>query len=222
MYKKVVDLTHVFNGDVLPWPGMAGPKMEKVGSVKAGDACEATVFTMSSHVGTHMDCQIHMMPYGYSTDTIDMGFFIGNGKVIDVRDKVHEVNGELELGMDCLDGVDLSDVDFLFFYLGWDKKWNTPEFYVGYPNINAELAEYLSKHPVVRGIGFETPGVDPVPRAGFDVHKIYLHEKKTIVENLTNLDQLIGKEFTYIGLPLKLENGDGSPIRAVAVLKDED
>ena len=31
-----------------------------------------------------------------------------------------------------------------------------------------------------------------------------------------------GKEFTYIGLPLKLENGDGSPIRAVAVLKDED
>jgi kynurenine formamidase len=31
-----------------------------------------------------------------------------------------------------------------------------------------------------------------------------------------------GKAFQFIGLPLKIRNGSGSPIRAVAVLEDED
>ncbi len=219
MLKKVIDLTHTLNNDVKPWPGAPEPHFEKVGSVKAGDYCEVLKFTMTTHTGTHMDCQTHMVPFGYYADTIDMSFFIGNGKCIDVRDKVHDVNGCAELGMDCLEGVDLTDVDFLFFYLGWADKWNEPDYFDNYPCIDKELAEYLSKQPV-RGIGFETPGIDPVPVEAFDVHKIYLKEQKTVIENLMNLDQLVGKKFTYIGLPLKLELGDGSPIRAVAVLDE--
>ena len=37
-------------------------------------------------------------------------------------------------------------------------------------------------------------------------------------ENLCNLKQVAGREFMYIGLPLKIRGGSGSPIRAVAVL----
>jgi kynurenine formamidase len=37
-------------------------------------------------------------------------------------------------------------------------------------------------------------------------------------ESLCNLEQLIGKRFTYFGLPLNIDGGTGSPIRAVAVL----
>jgi kynurenine formamidase len=39
-------------------------------------------------------------------------------------------------------------------------------------------------------------------------------------ENLCNLDKLFGKRFTFIGLPLKIRNGTGSPIRAVAILEE--
>jgi len=37
-------------------------------------------------------------------------------------------------------------------------------------------------------------------------------------ENLCNLEAVAGREFLYIGLPLKIRKGTGSPIRAIAVL----
>ena len=39
-------------------------------------------------------------------------------------------------------------------------------------------------------------------------------------EHLVSLDKVVGKRFTYIGFPLKIEGGTASPIRPVAVLKE--
>jgi kynurenine formamidase len=38
-----------------------------------------------------------------------------------------------------------------------------------------------------------------------------------IVENLINLDKIPEGVFVFSALPLKIQNGDGSPIRAVAI-----
>ncbi len=43
----------------------------------------------------------------------------------------------------------------------------------------------------------------------------------TNTENLCNLDKVANKRFLYIGMPLKIRAGSGSPIRAVAILADE-
>jgi kynurenine formamidase len=51
------------------------------------------------------------------------------------------------------------------------------------------------------------------------VHKILLSEHIPIIEGLTNLDQLVGRHFRFIALPLKIAGADGSPIRAIAVLE---
>jgi kynurenine formamidase len=42
----------------------------------------------------------------------------------------------------------------------------------------------------------------------------------THYENLTNLDQVVGRRFTFIGLPLKLTGAHGGPTRAAALLDD--
>jgi kynurenine formamidase len=43
----------------------------------------------------------------------------------------------------------------------------------------------------------------------------------THMEGLTNLDKLVGKgRFRFIGFPLKIRGGTGSPIRPVAVLDE--
>ena len=52
----------------------------------------------------------------------------------------------------------------------------------------------------------------------FEVHNVCRDMGFTHIEGLINLDQLIGKgRFKFIGLPLKIRGGTGSPIRAVAV-----
>ena len=40
------------------------------------------------------------------------------------------------------------------------------------------------------------------------------------IESLRNVDLIPKRAFTFIGLPLKIKNGCGSPIRAVALTED--
>jgi arylformamidase len=47
-------------------------------------------------------------------------------------------------------------------------------------------------------------------------HYIFLGKEILLIENLTNLDKLPDGEFIFQCLPLKVENADGSPIRAIA------
>jgi kynurenine formamidase len=44
--------------------------------------------------------------------------------------------------------------------------------------------------------------------------------KSTHIENLCNLDKVVGKRFTFIMLPLKIRKGTGSPIRAIALVSE--
>ena len=37
------------------------------------------------------------------------------------------------------------------------------------------------------------------------------------MENVANIDKIPSHEFWFVGLPLKLRNATGSPIRAVAI-----
>ncbi len=53
------------------------------------------------------------------------------------------------------------------------------------------------------------------------VHQALLGAEIVIVEGLANLDALRQKEVTFIALPLKLEGGDGSPVRAIAIEDDD-
>ena len=56
--------------------------------------------------------------------------------------------------------------------------------------------------------------------AGAPAHKLAGRAGLPIFEGLVNLDQVAGHRFFFIGLPLKLEGGEASPIRAVALLPD--
>ena len=53
-----------------------------------------------------------------------------------------------------------------------------------------------------------------------EVHHICGELGFTHYENMINLHKLIGKgRFRFIGLPLKIRGGTGSPVRAVAVFE---
>lgn len=52
-----------------------------------------------------------------------------------------------------------------------------------------------------------------------DLEKALLKNKIVTYTNLINLDQLPkNKTFMFYGLPLKIKDGDGSPVRAIAVI----
>lgn len=47
--------------------------------------------------------------------------------------------------------------------------------------------------------------------------KLLLKNNMVIIENLTHLGEVGNEIFTFVALPLKYENADGAPIRAIAI-----
>jgi len=60
--------------------------------------------------------------------------------------------------------------------------------------------------------------VDSVDTVDFTNHKIFFSHEMLIIENLANLNMLEGKDFVISSIPLHIARGDGSPVRAFAIV----
>lgn len=210
---KLIDLTHTFEGNMSVFPGMDQPVVEQVLTIEEHN-CNVTKLELLTHMGTHLDCTSHVCEDGFNTDSKDINFFFGEGKVIDCS---HLGQGD-EIGVEVIHKSELGNAEFLFFYTGWDKKWNTEMYTNEFPVISKELVESLATLNI-KGVGLDVISIDKIEETKLSNHKIFLSTGKIVIENMTNLDQLLNKNFKFIGLPLKIKNGDGSPIRAAALVE---
>ena len=113
-------------------------------------------------------------------------------------------------------GEQAERADFLLFNLGWDKRWGTDAYYGDYPCLDDGALDFiLAGH--YKGIGFDVIGLDPIADQNLTRHKKLFRERDIVnIENLKNLDLCGGDLFWFSCFPLKLENCDGAPVRAVA------
>jgi kynurenine formamidase len=83
------------------------------------------------------------------------------------------------------------------------------------PGLDVSAAKYLaSKNTNL--IGIDSPSIDLGKDESFKVHNILSKNNILIVENLTNLNKILTKNFNFTILPLKLKDATGSPVRAIA------
>ena len=210
---KVIDLTHVFQEKMSFFPGADAPILEQVSSVDK-DGYKVTRIDMTTHLGTHLDCKAHVFEDGFTTSSCDVNKFFGQAVLIDCS-MVKE--GE-EIGVDILKKYDLSDKDFVLIYTGWDKYWRDEKYIGDFPVLSKECAEYLAESNI-KGIGLDVISIDKISDAELVNHKIVLGKDIIVVENLKDLDKVVGKNFKFSAFPLKIKDGDGCPVRAVAIIE---
>lgn len=87
------------------------------------------------------------------------------------------------------------------------------------PGVSAETARWLGEKKIAAfGVETMSPGVRKISNK--EVHHICGELGFTHYENMINLHLLIGRgRFRFIGLPLKIRGGTGSPVRAVAIFE---
>ena len=158
-----------------------------------------------------MDSTKHMNINGKTLDTLDIENFAGKAILIDVKDKEYI---DLELLKKYEERI--NECDFVIFNSSWDKFWNTDKYYKDYPVLNKESAKYLANSNI-KGIGIDMLSVDTYDSEDFEIHSILFDGGKLIVENLTNLEN-IPNEFLFIAAPLKFNDADGAPVRAMAII----
>ena len=178
---------------------------------------------LEEHTGTHVDAINHMAKEyeGQSIDTMPLSMFYTEGICIDLSYKsFNELITTEDLKAALIkDSLKIEENDTVLIYTDhYRKAFNTKNWGRG-PGITTECARWLGMQKIAAfGVETMSPGVPSISNK--EVHHICGELGFTHYENMINLHQLIGKgRFRFIGLPLKIRGGTGSPVRAVAIFE---
>ncbi|WP_158861836.1 cyclase family protein [Leifsonia sp. AG29] len=213
---RVVDLSHPLSTGMPVFPGDPEVRIATAVSIPEAGA-NVMSLELGSHSGTHVDAPSHSIEGGATIDEIDPSRLIGPLRVIDVvglpprtRISAADIAGQL---------AEVRRGDIVLFRTGWSRHFGEAA-YLDHPFLDAGVAvALLSSGVTVMGVDAlnpdETPAEDIAPDLPF--HAAFLGAGGLIIENLTHLDELGDGGHRFIGLPLAITGGDGSPLRAIAV-----
>ena len=207
---RIADLTHTLRTGLTVYPGTQPPVIEEACSVEKDGFSERQII-MFSHTGTHLDVPAHIFPNGDSLSGISADHFYGTALKLTISHgkeiSIHFIEERIQL---------LGKPDFIIFATGWDKFWNSEKYFSDFPLPPSEIFEYLG-NSIIKGIGIDAISIDLIENTKLQNHQLILSKGKIIVENLTELWQLPDDSlFDFYCFPLKIQDGDGSPVRAVA------
>jgi kynurenine formamidase len=196
------------------YPGTESPIIKQETSLEKDGFIEKTIH-MSSHTGTHIDSPAHIIKAGKSLDSFDVKYFAGRGAVLNFC----EINGSIININDLLPFEEIiASVEFLLINIGWSRFWGKKQYFINYPVLSIKSVEWITTNFKLKGLGIDAISVDRENSSIFPVHRTILKKEIIVIENLANLEQLGTATFLFSCFPLKIENADGSPIRAVAFL----
>jgi len=228
---EIIDLSQEIFADIPVFPGHPAVEItvhvsheQRVG-ITDSDVVSPAVhrLTLGEHTATHVDAINHMarVHRGHSIDKMPLTMFYTEGICLDLSHK-----GLLEL-IEPSDlekalanaNLDIKPGDTVLLYTDhYRRAFGTVDWPNG-PGLTAEAARWLGQQGIAAfGVEPRSPGVMDVSNK--EVHHICGELGFTHYENLVNLHQLIGRgRFRFIGLPLKIRGGTGSPVRAIAVFE---
>lgn len=200
----IIDLSVELNEDTPVYPGDPKTSIKPAGRLDK-DGFNDHLLSLGTHVGTHIDAPIHMIEGGKTIDQYKIEHFVGRGRYIDARDG-------FELGK--FQQAEIAEGDIVLIHTGLADNYAGNTYFTEYEAIPDEVADFLiDSKPKIVGLDMCSPDHEP-----FSIHKKLLAKDILIVENMTNLGTLKGREFKVYALPLKLDI-DAAPIRVIAVIE---
>jgi len=228
---EIIDLSQEIFSGMPVFPGLPNVEItlhvshEQWDGITGGDVVSPAVNRMElgEHTGTHVDAINHMARQyrGQSIETMPLSMFYTEGICLDLsqkglRDLIEPADLERALSVA---GLDIRKGDTVLLYTDhYRRAFGTDDWFHG-PGVSVEAARWLGEQGIAAfGVETASPGVMDVSNK--EVHWICGELGFTHYENMINLHQLIGRgRFRFIGLPLRIRGGTGSPVRAVAVFE---
>lgn len=220
---RIIDLTHTLEEEMprpqVPYGHIPWKSFEK------GDGFNTYMFLVFEHAGTHVDAPIHLGGVeGPSIDQIPPEKWMGPCSVLDMSHKTEneEVSAEDILAWEKSHG-EIEEDSIVLFYFGWEKNWTTKHgvenqpYLKNNPGLSEETAKLLAKRGV-KLVGGDTPTIDSDANSTEPAHRVLLPRHILVLENAKNLGKLPPKGAYFIGLPLRIKEGTGCPVRAIALV----
>ena len=201
---KLIDLSHVIADGMPVYPGDTETRLLQVRFLDT-DKYNNHRLDINMHAGTHIDSPMHLTGCKQYISESPLEPFIGEGCVLDAREQpLITYKAEYE--------TMVKEGGIVLLYTGFDKYYGTQEYYEKHPCLDMELCQFFIAKKL-KMVGMDLPSPDRYP---FAVHQALFANNIYLLENLTNLGQLLTVDrFEVIAFPLKLK-ADSSITRAVA------
>jgi len=196
---RMVDITRPLSENTPFWPG---DEQFKRNLITVADGFVTSALKMSSHSGTHMDAPAHLAHCDATVDNIPLTRLILKATLVDCSDKKVIDEG-------VLSGLSLQGKALLLKTASSNS--NQTDIFNNYTALTASAAE-TAREMGIALLGIDSVSVDPPDSS--NAHRILLEASIPIVENLW-LGEIDPGEYLLICLPLRIESGDGSPVRAL-------
>jgi len=171
-----------------------------------GTSVNLTTITLSSHTGTHADAPYHFINDDLTIEKVRLEPYIGPAMVV----TVHREAGPL-IPSDFPD-LDWEQVERLLVHSTASAKPDD-EFPTEIVYPSPELAEFLAERNIIL-FGSDAPSMDDINSKPLPGHNALRRNGIAILEGLL-LTGVPDGTYELIALPLKIEGGDGSPVRAI-------
>lgn len=194
----IYDITIPLNDTLAVWPGDTAFSYTATawGNITVG------ALTLSCHTGTHVDAPRHFLPDGAGIAAIPPEVYLGECLVIDAV-------GRESLDVDVFLGPGLPQ-RVLVKTLAWTDHTVFP---TAVPTLTRSAVRWLQDNQVWL-FGIDVPSVDAIDSKDLPLHHALAEAGIAILESV-DLRAVPAGRYELIALPLRLDNADGSPVRAV-------
>jgi kynurenine formamidase len=202
-----VDLSRDLSEDTPVYPG---DRPIRIDDGHAG-GFNLKTFTMTQHVGTHIDAPRHVFSDGECIDRMPIGRTVGEATHI----RVEPTQGVLNTSdiREAWNNV-CKHTAILLLETSHGKTYGSDAYFSDVPVFENDLPAFL-RDAGIHCIGLDIPTVCDKNRDEKPMHEALLGDDVAIIENLTGLSALDDLVF-FVAAPLKIIGGDGSMTRAFA------
>jgi len=200
-----------------------------VASHAEGHPLQSTLLTIGCHAYTHVDAPLHFLVDGRDIAAMPVDQWVGDAAVVDLTHL--GANGEVTAEDLKRRGEHVRAGDIVLLRTDWPKRTSVADeaFWKQGPWTGPSACQWLVARQV-KAVGYDYPPdhcirdtvAEPRRRPARDeytTHAIFFPAGITVIEYLTNLDQIGAPRCRFMALPLKLDGADGSPVRAVALVE---
>ena len=208
---KIFDISRPLSQQLAPWPGDVGFDFKLNGKIPEGSSVNVGMISMSVHNGSHADARFHFENDGWTIEQAELGRYIGPAVVVDLSQNYRGSMPQMTIADLASRGEELRKAPRLLLKTNvWKDSTIFPD---EIPTIALDVPAWLQERGV-KLLGFDVPSVDAITSKDLVNHHAIAAAGISIIESL-DLSAVEAGVYNFAALPLKINGGDGSPVRAI-------
>jgi arylformamidase len=208
----IYDISVPINNDLTVWLGDPPVSISQESFIER-DGYNLNRLTISAHTGTHIDAPLHYIKDGPNIGSIELEQLIGPVLVIEIPQEIKIITGQV------IESLNIpASTERILFKTENSKLWGrNTGFEKSYVGLDSSGAAAILKSKI-KFVGMDYLSISILDDL-VEPHKLLLSNKVVILESC-NLSAVPAGEYQLVCLPLKVNEIEGAPVRAILLAKD--